>query len=78
MKYIERSGRKTNFSPWRLGGRKYCSEDEGEGSMEDKHPREDASLTLELLGHRRGRLEGGGTSHSGERERLRGGNGSGV
>jgi hypothetical protein len=32
MKYIVRSGRKTNFSPWRLGDRKACGGGKGEGS----------------------------------------------
>jgi hypothetical protein len=77
MKYIERSDQKSNFSPWRLVGQKPCGEDERGCFTEEKHPREDASLALEHHGCRRGRL-GGGADHGGEREILRGGNGSGV
>jgi hypothetical protein len=33
MKYIERSDRKTDFSPWRLGDQKTCGDDEGRSSQ---------------------------------------------
>jgi hypothetical protein len=61
---------KIDFSPWSLGGQKPCGEDEGGGSTEDKNPREDVSLTLEHLGHPRGRLGGGGTGHGGGRREI--------
>jgi hypothetical protein len=57
MKYIEISGSKTDFSPWRLGDQKWSEGDEGGGSTEEKHPREGTRLALENLGHWRRGLE---------------------
>jgi hypothetical protein len=63
-KNIERSGQKTDFSPWRLGGQKPCGGGQGGGFMEEKHPREDASHAIENLVHWRG-----GAGHGGQREK---------
>jgi hypothetical protein len=49
MKYIERSGRKTDFSPWRLGDQKTCGEDERRTSHRGGGPWGAALLALESL-----------------------------
>jgi hypothetical protein len=49
MKYIERSGRKIDFSPWRLGDQNTCREDEGRGSHRGGGPWGVSLLALESL-----------------------------
>jgi hypothetical protein len=50
MKYIERSGRKIDFSPWRLGDQNTCGEDEGRGSHRGGGPWGVSLLALEEFG----------------------------
>jgi hypothetical protein len=57
MKYIERSGQKIDFSPWRLGDQNTCGEDEGRGSHRGGGPWGVSLLALESLVTREKSLE---------------------
>jgi MYXO-CTERM domain-containing protein len=60
MEGIERSGRKPNFSPWRLGDQRTCDGGEGEGSLGGEGPWGAALLTLGRSSRRRRKIWSGG------------------
>jgi hypothetical protein len=60
MEYIERSDKKTDFSPWRLGDRRTSDGGEGEGSLGGGGPWGSALLTLGRSGHWRRKFWSGG------------------
>jgi hypothetical protein len=60
MEDIERSGRKIDFSPWRLGDRRTRDGGEGEGSLGGEGPWGSTLLTLGKYGHRRRKFWSGG------------------